>query len=235
MKTPSNPSHRHKAGRGRFYALLGLLLGMLLLAPLVPGLAVRIALLLLPIAVLYAVSRNRVNLEIACALIAPVMVGGLLAVRNYDVRIFSATTVLAGIFLAYGAFVIVSEVARARVVTFETISGGVCGYLLIGATFGLFYAAVLMLDPSAFHFSFPLPPSDDLLVRSHPLLMTYFSFVTLTSIGFGDITPLAGFVRSLTVMEAMTGAFYIAIFIARLVSLQTVQAVERAGELASGK
>ncbi len=70
------------AYRGRFHILLGLLLGLLLLVPLLSGLFARALLIAMPIAGLYALSHKRQHLVIAFALVAPVLIGGWMAVRN---------------------------------------------------------------------------------------------------------------------------------------------------------
>jgi len=72
-------------------------------------------------------------------------------------------------------------------------------------------------------------PGSDFLTRSQLLSLIYFSFVTLTSTGFGDILPVAPVARTLAVLEAMTGQFYVAIFIARLVSLELLYSKSRSG------
>jgi hypothetical protein len=60
--------------------------------------------------------------------------------------------------------------------------------------------------------------------RDH-LMLTYFSFVTLTSVGYGDITPGSRTVRSLAVLEAIIGQFYIAVLIGELIGKRVSQAV----------
>src|SRR5206468_6429646 len=92
--------------------------------------------------------------------------------------------------------------------------GAVTAYLLLGLTWGLAYALVERLHPG----SFRSPVDTDGLAG--PVLM-FFSFITLTSVGYGDIVPLGGHARSLAILEAITGQMYLAIFMARLVGLYT--------------
>ena len=98
-------------------------------------------------------------------------------------------------------------------VTTETLYGAVTAYLLLGLTWGLAYALVERLYPG----SFRSPVDTDGLAG--PVLM-FFSFITLTSVGYGDIVPLGGHARSLAILEAITGQMYLAVFIARLVGIQ---------------
>jgi hypothetical protein len=93
----------------------------------------------------------------------------------------------------------------------ETVSAALSGYLLIGATWTQIYALFVALDPTAFAIS----PTQ----RMNPDLILYFSYQTLTTLGFGDMAPVNPFVRMFAVVEAIFGQFYVATVIARLVSL----------------
>lgn len=85
-------------------------------------------------------------------------------------------------------------------------------FLLIAMTFAYLHVMVYELDPSAY--SFPTPITNEGVSD-----MLYFSLVTILALGFGDIVPVNPVARMLTVIEAFVGAFFIAILIARLVSL----------------
>ena len=95
------------------------------------------------------------------------------------------------------------------------VLGGIAGYLLIGLTWTFAYQALVQECPSAIHFEpgvaegFPGQPSH----------LVYFSFMTLTTVGFGDIHPVTPVARSLTVAEALVGQLYVAILIASLVGM----------------
>ncbi len=106
--------------------------------------------------------------------------------------------------------VLLRGLAEARNVTTETISQAFSGYLLIAIAFAQFYGILNSFIPSAFN---PAAPTGGIS------LFIYFSFSTLTSVGFGDVTPLDPFVRIVAAMEATTGIFYQTVVIARLVSL----------------
>jgi hypothetical protein len=99
-------------------------------------------------------------------------------------------------------------------VSVHRIVGAVALYLLIGVTFSGLYAIVGMLNPKAFS---GLVLADDPALASRVI---YFSFVTLTSVGYGDILPVHPIARSLCNVEAIIGQLYPATLLARLVSLQ---------------
>ena len=99
-------------------------------------------------------------------------------------------------------------------VSVHRIVGAVALYLLIGVTFAGLYAIAGILIPNAFA---GLVLADDSALASRVI---YFSFVTLTSVGYGDFVPVHPVVRSLCNVEAIIGQLYPATLLARLVSLQ---------------
>jgi len=101
-------------------------------------------------------------------------------------------------------------------VTRHRIRGAIAAYLLIALVWAFGYLLIEFLIPGAFHFPEKLPRIDSLgLLRT----FYYFSISTLTTLGYGDVTPVHLFARNLAMMEALIGQLYPAILIARLVTL----------------
>jgi hypothetical protein len=95
----------------------------------------------------------------------------------------------------------------------DTIAGSVCAYLLLALAFASLYAALETLHPGAL--AFARPPAEDQLF--HDLL--YFSLVAITTLGYGDITPVAPAAVALATVEPVVGILFLSIVVARLVSL----------------
>lgn len=114
------------------------------------------------------------------------------------------------------AFVLRHTFRDARI-TADRVRGGILAYILLGLIWSVAYQLTDLLNPSAFHFSTPHEPVGPGRL-SHDL--AYYSFITLTTVGYGDITPVGPFARALAMVEALIGQLYPAILIARLVSLQ---------------
>jgi voltage-gated potassium channel len=110
-------------------------------------------------------------------------------------------------------------VLKQREVTREVISMSISTYLLLGLTCGMLYIVLYDLHPTSFVFSAGAPNSPQ---QAIPILI-YFSLTTLSTIGFGDITPVTLQARYIAVAEGITGQFYLAILVARLVSMQMIQ------------
>jgi voltage-gated potassium channel len=81
------------------------------------------------------------------------------------------------------------------------------------------YLLLIALDPESFHFSRALDAGGK--------DFTYYSFVTLTTLGYGDITPVTDPARSLSLLEAVMGQLYLAVLVARLVGIHIAQSNEK--------
>ncbi len=120
-----------------------------------------------------------------------------------------ATTAVLIIFCIY---CVLRYVLQSTHITADQISAGISVYLMIGFAFGCMYYVLSLRHPGCFAVN-----STQLAERGTPDLM-YFSFITLATLGYGDITPVARVARTLTEFEALAGSVYMAVFMARLVS-----------------
>ncbi len=158
--------------------------------------------------------------------IAPtVLVGGLVLV-NVAVRwlrlqsgatgLAAPDALLSALLCAILAVVVLAQVFREGPITWQRIQGAVAVYLLLGLSWAFAYKVVALLWPDAFaSLSGPVHPSADLTAR-----FVYFSFVTLTTVGYGDITAVHPVGRSLATAEALVGQLFPVILLARLVSME---------------
>jgi hypothetical protein len=135
---------------------------------------------------------------------------------------FRPDLVPAGVFLIGGLLMFIFVVAqllrfvlRAPSVTAEVLCASISAYLMLGLIWTLAYWLVDRLTPGG-AFSFNTNTGERSI---NGFTGFYFSFITLSTVGYGDITPVSRFARWLAAMEAMTGLLYVAVLIARLVSL----------------
>jgi hypothetical protein len=106
----------------------------------------------------------------------------------------------------------------------ERIEAALATYLLLGFIWSQAYAILHLVEPGAFRFpeeAVPVDPRSLVLASQHRFL--YFSFVTLTTLGYGDITPVMPLARSLAVLEAVAGQLFLAVTIARLVGIRVTE------------
>lgn len=116
-------------------------------------------------------------------------------------------------FLMWIAAVVFRAVFEAREVSADHLAGSVCVYLLVGVSCAGLYTAIEASFPGAFHI--PAGVAGGALWSE----MAFFSFTALTTVGYGDITPALSATRSLATLETVFGVLYMAILVARLVSL----------------
>ena len=132
--------------------------------------------------------------------------------------------------LLFFLFVTLSQfrsVLKQREVTGETICMAISVYLLLGFTWSLLYGVMFQLHPDSFGNLTAATPEHPVEVLHLFPVLGYFSLTTLSTIGFGDITPLTLQARYAAVAEGITGQFYLAILVARLVGLQMSRPAEQ--------
>ena len=147
----------------------------------------------------------------------------LAAAASADPRFLIARAILGAAFTGFLSVVILREVLRGGAVDVDKIFGAVCAYLLVGVCWAGIYSFVEQLRPG----SLALPAlAGGRPAGSRAEIFLYFSFVTLATLGYGDITPMVATTRTLAWMEAVFGQFYIAVLVARLVGLIQLGAAE---------
>ena len=122
------------------------------------------------------------------------------------------------LFLFGAATLIVKSLFRERTLTYDSLFGAVCGYLFLGLGWSVVYAIVEGFQPGSFQFNGAVAPGEASASKS-PDILVYYSFITLTTVGYGDIAPASSTTRTLAWIEAISGQFYLAVIVAALVSI----------------
>lgn len=209
------------------------------------------ALFLVMLSGLRVISRSRRELIVGFILGVPAVILSALG-TGLDIKLaYLASLLLYLLFFGYLAVLILLHTLRQSRIDGETIYAAVDVYLLLALFWTMGYYALMVVSPGSFHF----PETDPLgRVQEEQLAagpdadfghaefadwreaheqaqgaLMYYSFVTLTTLGYGDIIPVGEVVRNLASAEAVLGQLFIAIFIARLVGLHITQASEHSG------
>lgn len=211
--------------RGRYFWLLGSLLAIIVLAPLLKDyrLGIRVvdglnALVLLT--AVWVVVRSHRHLVLSLLMIVPAAAAMLIIdLRGESMPPVVVAHVGIWFFLGYVMLIILSDVLSHRHVTGDTIQGAICVYLLMSLGAAMVYSLIVYFDPEAFRIvaEFKAKGADLVFHREGFGLTVYFSLETLATIGYGDITPVSSFARSVAVLEGLAGQLYLAVLIARLV------------------
>jgi hypothetical protein len=152
---------------------------------------------------------------VGAVLVAPAVVGEWLNFCRPDMLTYVLTRGAGLLFIGFVVLQLLRFIVYAPRVDSEVLCAAVAAYLLSGLAWSLAYAVLERLDPNSFVFT--IGPKSSQSMNGFTGL--YFSFITLTTVGYGDIIPASGVARMLVIVEAMFGMFYTALLIARLVSL----------------
>jgi hypothetical protein len=156
------------------------------------------------------------------------MIGRELALRhpNHLLILFITTCWVA--FLVIVGVAILRMAVRTKRVTFDTISAALCVYMLMGLAWAFIFSNIYIFDTHSFSF----PPHEAMgqtpaeLFHHTVSSFMYYSYVTLASIGYGDITPVSPPARALSALEGISGQLYVAILVASLVGIRISQAMQ---------
>jgi hypothetical protein len=156
----------------------------------------------------------RHSLHASAVVLAAASYGANYVSETREVEALARASDVSGIvLLSFSTAVVLWDLLRQRHVTVSTILGGVCVYFMMSGIWAFTFALILVADGTAFTF----PPEEGVPTSADAL---YFSLVTQTTLGYGDIVPASGLVRALAGIQAMLGRIFLVTFVAHLVALQ---------------
>ncbi len=212
--------------RGPYGLLLVWLLALCLLAPLIDGTGRTISMFDLMICVimlsgLHAAQSTRRALVAATALIVSDLFSHWNAIAIPDEVSFLIHYTINLLILLFVTHSILTHIIADNQVTIETLKAAVCVYLLLGLVWLYIYALIDVLIPGSFLIRRQVPVNrfGHLVVGDSFAELLYFSYTTMTTLGFGDILPLSNFARTFSYLEAIVGQIFLTILIARLVGM----------------
>ena len=209
-------ARRHEPPDAAFHILLAALVavfGSIVAAPDSElGRSLTSALLSLSLAAaLWVASRSPLLLAIGFLLVVASALGWYWRPLGLPEQLDPVGPALSAAYFLTAAAILAGRVFRARIVTEDTLVGSICIYLLLAIAFACAYFSISQLDPGAFS----ARTADGKRLAD----FSYLSLVTMTTLGYGDITPVSGPARALAVLQSTTGVLYSAIAIARIVAV----------------
>ena len=211
-----------KCFKERFLFVLVALLSFLILSPLLKGFIglssfLDIFLSVVFISSLYAVSQKKKHLIIGSLLVFPLLLSTWIRYFIESPTLSIVGTFSGILFFGFMVVTILSFVLKQTKVTLNVIYAAVVVYLSLAMMWGMIFILMEILEPGSitvgqtgedtFHFF-------------------YFSFVTITTLGYGDITPASEIARSLALLEAVIGQIYLVVLVARLVGIHIAQSMK---------
>ena len=201
----------------RFLVLLILLLFLLVLTPFLDKfietrILMDVFLTAIFIFIIYSIRLKRSQAIIAFVLVLPLIIATW-STYFFEIKTLSMLTRIFGaLFFAYAAINILRIIVKSEKVTRETIFAAIVAYLLIALMWAFLYMILELVSPGSF--SFPDKGSWGEMMRYE-----YLSFVTITTLGYGDITPVTDQASALVLIEAFVGQIYLVVLVAWLVGM----------------
>jgi hypothetical protein len=169
----------------------------------------------------YAVSYSKKNFIIALVFALPWFILAWIEQVTSPLSLITGVISLVSIilFFTFTLTVIFNFVLKSRQINKEVLYGAVRIYLLLGGIFTLIYFLIEILQPGSFFIN-PVYNADTIISGVD---FMYYSFSTLTTLGYGDVIPVTSHARSFAILEAVLGVMYLAIIISRLVGMYIAQ------------
>ena len=207
--------------------LIALTLYLFVLAPILHGFPalytlLRLGFTLVLFSACYAIALDRRLFRAAvllAVLVAALSWAGDLVAQPFLLRI---ANLLGVAFLFLVAVLLLRTVLGDTPVTLDKLFGAIAIYLLLGLAWAGIFEFIHRIAPGSFALNNALQAEFDRGLARESSLYIYYSFVTLTTTGYGDMSPVSPIARSMAALEAIVGPLYLAVLIARLVSLMTL-------------
>jgi len=160
---------------------------------------------------IYSLGLGRRLMALGLCLAIPAVLFIWLGVRRPESGFALASHLCGAGFIALIVFLILRHIFRRRDVDADTIAASIVAYLLMAVMWGLVYQVIHILIPGSFHFPAGTEPN--------PTVFRYFSLVTITTVGYGDMVPLSKAARGFANLEAVVGQIYLVILVSWLVGM----------------
>ncbi len=122
------------------------------------------------------------------------------------------------LYMGMALLFLLKKIFSEKSVTGDTVQGGISAYVLMGLLWQVIYNLLWLLNPHSFSVN---------VQGGDPPNFFYFSFTTMTTLGYGDILPVSYAAKTAAMLQAMVGQVYLAVFVARLVGLHTAKSSTR--------
>jgi hypothetical protein len=179
-------------------------------------LLLRLGFFLVTLIAINSSSLTRISKSIGYLIACLMLLSALLMIKTESQSLILLYSILSTGYMLFILWLIINQIFTGGIITLNKIFGGVAAYILLGHLWSSIYHTLYLINPASFQYA-----GETIQTTGEALkLLSYFSFVTLTTIGYGDILALSSEARVLVMLEGLIGQLFPAIFIAKLVALQ---------------
>ena len=164
------------------------------------------------IALIFAIRSSRSHVIVASILVLPLILSTWLPSFFESMHAGLPARIFGVLFFGYTFIIILQMIVRSTEISRETIFASIVAYLMIALMWAFLYLILEMMIPGSFAF-----PDKD--IRAETMRFEYFSFITITTLGYGDIIPLSNKASALALLEALIGQIYMVVLVAWLVGM----------------
>jgi Ion channel len=183
------------------------------------SLMIEIPLLITLVSATYAVSNNRKLFYIGAVLGCSSLITNVVTMIQAGDAIYAVSLVVNMIFFAFIITQGLRHLFQVQIVTVDTIAASLCVYILMALLWASFYTLQELHHPGSFKLPDSYRNGSEEFTDAASSIATYYSLVTITTLGYGDITPVSQVARSSSSFQAVIGQLYLVVLVARLVGI----------------
>jgi hypothetical protein len=217
MKTGRHPTTPLSRSKERFLILICLILGLIVVVPILKGFAalrifLDIFITAIYISMVYTVSHKKRHLYIGVLLAMAMLISLWLQYFQQSNLVFAIGRICGILLLIMVIINTLAFIFKSEDVTIEVIYAAILVYLLMALMWSFVYVLLELINSASFNVALSLE-------QGSQMWSIYYSFVTITTLGYGDITPATELASSFSILEAVVGQLYLVVVVARLVGM----------------
>jgi hypothetical protein len=217
MKTGLHPTTPLSRSKERFLILICLILGTIVFVPILQGFAtlrifLDIFITAIYISMVYTASHKKQHIYIGAFFAIVMLISLWLQYFHQNNLVFAIGRICGILFFIMVITNILTFIFKSEDVTIEVIYAAILVYLLMALMWSFVYVLLELINPASFNVALSLE-------QGSQMWSIYYSFVTITTLGYGDITPATELASSFAILEAVVGQLYLVVVVARLVGM----------------
>jgi len=214
--------------KGTYFYLLMILMFTMFILPLTPeristSILLNLVFSLIMLLGVYSLGRNRKVFWVGLLIMAPALISRWTSYFIDSQFVYGIAEISISFFLFFTFIMIIGHILQEKKISLDTLYGGIVAYLFIALCFSSLYNGIHIFNNNAFLFNGALESIGKSIDAQTFGDFTYYSLITLSTVGYGEITPFSPYARFASALQGILGQLYLTIFLARLVGMHIAQ------------